>query len=389
VRYNFDEIIDRSNTGSLKWDFKERYFEEEEIFPMWVADMDFKSPQPVIDVLTEKAQFGIYGYTEETESYRDAVVGWIKQRHNWTIKKEWLHYSPGVVPALHWIVQRYAHPGDKIIIQSPVYYPFFEAIKNGGCQIVNNPLKLIDGKYYMDFEDFENKIDDRVKMIVLCSPHNPGGMVWNRETLCRLGDICINNDILVVSDEIHGDLVLSGSKHIPFAALSEDFAMNSITCYAPSKTFNLAGLQISNIIIPNPRLAKEYKIALARNEMSRPNLFAVAAAEAAYSGGQQWLEQLISYIEGNHKLVEDYIAKNVPEIKAIQPQASYLAWIDCRNLGMDDQELQKFMEKKAGLALNSGAMFGQGGTGFVRMNLGCPRSVVEKALQQLDHAVHA
>lgn len=389
MRYNFDEIIDRSNTGSLKWDFKERYFEEEEIFPMWVADMDFKSPQPVIDVLTEKAQFGIYGYTEETESYRDAVVGWIKQRHNWTIKKEWLHYSPGVVPALHWIVQRYAHPGDKIIIQSPVYYPFFEAIKNGGCQIVNNPLKLIDGKYYMDFEDFENKIDDRVKMIVLCSPHNPGGMVWNRETLCRLGDICINNDILVVSDEIHGDLVLSGSKHIPFAALSEDFAMNSITCYAPSKTFNLAGLQISNIIIPNPRLAKEYKIALARNEMSRPNLFAVAAAEAAYSGGQQWLEQLISYIEGNHKLVEDYIAKNVPEIKAIQPQASYLAWIDCRNLGMDDQELQKFMEKKAGLALNSGAMFGQGGTGFVRMNLGCPRSVVEKALQQLDHAVHA
>ncbi len=389
MRYNFDEIIDRSNTGSLKWDFKERYFEEEEIFPMWVADMDFKSPQPVIDVLTEKAQFGIYGYTEETESYRDAVVGWIKQRHNWTIKKEWLHYSPGVVPALHWIVQRYAHPGDKIIIQSPVYYPFFEAIKNGGCQIVNNPLKLIDGKYYMDFEDFENKIDDRVKMIVLCSPHNPGGMVWNRETLCRLGDICINNDILVVSDEIHGDLVLSGSKHIPFAALSEDFAMNSITCYAPSKTFNLAGLQISNIIIPNPRLAKEYKIALGRNEMSRPNLFAVAAAEAAYSGGQQWLEQLISYIEGNHKLVEDYIAKNVPEIKAIQPQASYLAWIDCRNLGMDDQELQKFMEKKAGLALNSGAMFGQGGTGFVRMNLGCPRSVVEKALQQLDHAVHA
>ncbi len=220
MSYNFDEVIDRSNTGSMKWDFYKRYFEEEEIIPMWVADMDFRAPEPVIEAVEKVARFGIYGYTEETESYRKAVVEWLKRRHNWAIKIEWLHYSPGVVPALHWIIRRFAHPGDKVILQPPVYYPFFEAVNTGGCHVVNNPLKQVGDSYQMDFEDLEKKIDDRVKMIILCSPHNPVGRVWSREELTRLGEICLKHNVLVVSDEIHGDLLLNGSKHLPFASIS-------------------------------------------------------------------------------------------------------------------------------------------------------------------------
>ena len=384
---NFDQIIDRRNTGSMKWDFYGRCFEEEDIIPMWVADMDFRAPDPVIEAVEKVARFGIFGYTEETESYREAVVAWLKRRHNWAIEKEWLHYSPGVVPALHWIVTRFARPGDRVILQPPVYYPFFTAVTTGGCHIVNNPLKQVDGTYRMDFEDLEKKIDERVKMIILCSPHNPVGRVWNREELTRLGEICLERGVLVVSDEIHSDLLLNGSRHIPFASLSEEFALNSITCYAPTKTFNLAGLQISNIIIPNPALAAEYKIALENNNMSRPNIFSAAAAEAAYRQGDRWLDEVMAYIEGNQALFRNYIKSNIPELKVTAAEATYLAWLDCRGLGMDNLKLKEFMEKKAGLGLNQGYMFGEGGAGFVRANLGCPRSVVREALEKLDQAV--
>ncbi len=387
MSYNFDEVIDRSNTGSMKWDFYKRYFEEEEIIPMWVADMDFRAPEPVIEAVEKVARFGIYGYTEETESYRKAVVEWLKRRHNWAIKIEWLHYSPGVVPALHWIIRRFAHPGDKVILQPPVYYPFFEAVNTGGCHVVNNPLKQVGDSYQMDFEDLEKKIDDRVKMIILCSPHNPAGRVWSREELTRLGEICLKHNVLVVSDEIHGDLLLNGSKHLPFASISEEFALNSITCYGPTKTFNLAGLQISNIIIPNPLLASEFKITLENNDMPRPNIFAAAAAEAAYRHGDQWLEEVLVYFEKNHALVREFIKDNIPEIKVTTAEATYLAWLDCRGLGFDSGELNKFMEKKAGLGLSQGSFFGEGGEGFVRMNLGTPRTVVEEALHKLEQAV--
>ncbi len=387
MSYNFDEVIDRSNTGSMKWDFYGRYFEEEDILPMWVADMDFRAPEPVIEAVEKVARFGIYGYTEETESYREAVVEWLKRRHNWTIRTEWLHYSPGVVPALHWIVRRFAHPGDKVILQPPVYHPFFEAVNTGGCHVVNNPLKQVGDSYQMDFEDLEKKIDDRVKMIILCSPHNPVGRVWSREELARLGEICLKHNVLVVSDEIHGDLLLNGNKHVPFASISEEFALNSITCYAPTKTFNLAGLQISNIIIPNPSLASEFKIALENNDMSRPNIFASAAAEAAYRHGDQWLKEVLIYLEKNHALVREFIKENIPEIKVTTAQATYLAWLDCRGLGLDPGELKKFMEEKAGLGLSQGYVFGEGGEGFVRMNLGTPCTIVEKALHKLERAV--
>jgi cysteine-S-conjugate beta-lyase len=333
MKYDFDEVIERKNTGSLKWDFCEKYLGEKEVLPMWVADMDFRAPQPVVDAVISVAQLGVYGYGEESECFYDAAVDWIKRRHGWTVKREWVQFCPGVVPALHLLTKTFADAGDKVIVQPPVYYPFFYAINYGDCVVLNNPLKLIDGKYAMDFDDLEKKMDQRVKMIFLCSPHNPGGMVWSREDLIRLGEICLENNVIVVSDEIHGDLILDDNKHIPFASLSEEFAMNSITCVAPSKTFNLAGLQVSNIIIPNPELAKAFGTSMEKCSLTRPNIFAIEAAKAAYNYGDEWLDQLIEYVEDNHRLLEDYIEEKIPLLKVIKPQASYLAWIDCRSLG--------------------------------------------------------
>lgn len=387
MKYNFDEVIDRKNTGSLKWDFCEKYLGEKEVLPMWVADMDFKVPQPVIEAVLCKAQLGIYGYAEESESYYDAAVNWMKRRHNWTIKREWMQFCPGVVPALHLLVETFTEPGDKVIVQSPVYYPFYYAISRGDCEVVNNPLQLTDGIYFMDFDDLERKIDQKVKMIFLCSPHNPAGIVWSSEDLIRLGKICLENNVIVVTDEIHGDLVLYDHRLIPFASLSDQFAMNSITCVAPSKTFNLAGLQASNIIIPNPELAEAFRKTMVKHALTRPNIFAIAAAEAAYNYGDEWLDQLIGYIEGNHQLLDDFIEEKITKIKAIKIQASYLAWLDCRELGLTTEELKGFMEKKARLGLNQGYVFGEGGEGFVRVNVGCPRSVVREALNRLERAV--
>ncbi len=388
MRYDFDEVIDRNNTGSLKWDFYGRYFKEADVLPMWVADMDFRAPEPVIEAVQKVAGFGLYGYTEETETYHEAVVGWLKRRHGFNVEKNWLHYSPGVVPALHWIIQRFNRPGDKVIVQTPVYHPFFEAVETAGCHLVNNPLVEVDKTYRMDFADLEEKAaDERAKMIILCSPHNPVGRVWSEHELSELGRICLKHRVLVVSDEIHGDLLLNGHKLIPFASISEELAMHSITCYAPTKTFNLAGLQISNIIIPNPAIAAEFKIAMENNHVSRPNIFALAAAEAAYRHGDEWLDQLLAYVEKNQALVRDYISTNIPELKVTPAEATYLAWIDCRGLGLTAEELEIFMEKKCGLALSQGYIFGAGGEGFVRMNLGCPRSVVKEALNKLHRAV--
>ncbi|MDW7739331.1 MAG: PatB family C-S lyase [Bacillota bacterium] len=389
MRYDFDRIIDRKNTCSLKWDCYDRYFGEKELLPMWVADMDFAAPEEVIDALTDKARFGIYGYTEAGENYYLAAIDWLKRKHNWIVEREWLHFSPGVVPALHWLVKIFTEPGDKVILQPPVYYPFFNAISNGDCQIVNNPLKLDDGLYSIDFDDLEKKIDGKVKMLFLCSPHNPGGIVWDKEDLEKLGSICMDNDVMVISDEIHADLTLYGYQHVPFASISDKFALNSVTCVAPSKTFNLAGLQVSNIIIPNPDWVEKYKYTLEKNAVSGPNLFAIAAAEAAYNFGDQWLDELTSYIEGNHKLVENYLQERIPALKTIKPRASYLAWIDCRELGMATDDLKLFMEKRAKLGLNQGYIFGEGGEGFVRMNLGCSRKLIEEALNRLEKAINS
>lgn len=388
MKYNFDIPVDRKNTCSIKWD---RYCDgtvDHDVLPMWVADMDFRVPQPVIDTLIEKVQHGIYGYTERSESYYQAIIDWEKRRHDWEIKKEWLYFSPGTVPALHCLAKIFAQTGDKIIVQSPVYYPFFDAIERSGCIVVNNPLQLTNGQYCMDLEDLEKKIDERVKMLFLCSPHNPGGILWSREYLLRVGELCSKAGVVVVSDEIHADMILYGKKHVPFASLNEECAMISVICTAPSKTFNMAGLQVSNVIIPNPEMAKEYKLALERQAVSEPNLFAMFAAETAYNYGDEWLDQLTAYVEKNHQLVESFIEENIPAVKVIKPQATYLTWLDCRQLGMDTAELENFIKCRAGLGLSQGYIFGQGGEGFVRMNLGCPRSTVQEALTRLRKAVN-
>lgn len=388
MKYNFDEAIDRCNTGSLKWDFCEKYLDADDVLPMWVADMDFQAPAPVIEAVKERAEHGIYGYAEESRSFYEAAASWLQQRHNWPVKTDWLQFCPGIVPAVHLLVQTFTHPGDQVIVQTPVYYPFFGAITTAGCHILNNPLKLENGRYLMDFDDLEKKAN-QAKLLILCSPHNPGGILWSRDDLLRLGDICLKNNLLVISDEIHADLVLYKQKHWPFASLSEELAMNSITTVAPSKTFNLAGLQASYVITPNPDLATAYKSALEKAAIARPNLFAIAASEAAYNHGEEWLDQMLVYLEETHRFVENFIEKEIPKLSIIKAQASYLAWIDCRQLGFTPEELKDFMLKEAGLGLNQGYIFGEGGEGFVRMNLGCPRALVARALEKLKHAVNS
>lgn len=388
MKYNFDEAIDRCNTSSLKWDFCEKYLDADDVLPMWVADMDFQAPQPVIEAVKKRAEHGIYGYAEESRSFYEAAAGWLKRRHNWPVRTEWLQFCPGIVPAIHLLVQTFTRPGDQVIVQTPVYYPFFGAIKTAGCQILKNPLKLENGCYSMDFDDLEKKAP-QARMLILCSPHNPGGILWSREDLTRLGEICLKNNLLVISDEIHADLVLYQQKHFPFASLSEDLAMNSITTVAPSKTFNLAGLQASYVITPNPDLATDYRTALEKAAIARPNLFAIAASEAAYNYGDEWLDQLLAYLEASHRFVENFIEKEIPKLEVIKAQASYLAWIDCRQLGLTPEELKSFMLNKAGLGLNQGYIFGEGGEGFVRMNLGCPRALITRALEKLRDAVNS
>lgn len=387
MKYNFDESINRMNTGSVKWDEVESIFGEKDVLPMWVADMDFKSPQPVIEALHARVEHGIYGYTSRNESYYEATIEWMKRRHSWEIEKDWICFSPGIVPALSLIVQAYTNPGDKIIIQPPVYYPFTTVVENNGREVVQNPLKFNGEQYVMDFDDLMNKIDPAVKMMIISSPHNPVGRVWTKEELTRLGEICLHHNILVVSDEIHFDLLYRGVTHTPFAAILDEFAQNSITCTAPSKTFNLAGLQVSNVIIPNNELRERFTKMLENNFISMTGTFGVTALESAYRYGDEWLEQLMDYLKGNLDFLTSYIGTKIPEIKVIQPEATYLVWLDCRRLGMDEKSLEQFMLKEAKVAFNSGYAFGKGGEGFVRMNIACPRVILEEGLNRLTQAV--
>ncbi|THE14166.1 pyridoxal phosphate-dependent aminotransferase [Bacillus timonensis] len=387
MKYNFDESINRLQTNSVKWDEVENLFGDKEILPMWVADMDFKSPQPVIDALKERADHGIYGYTTRPDSYYEATVGWMQRRHNWTIEKDWIIFTPGVVPALGIIVQNFTNPGDKIIIQQPVYYPFMSVIEKNGREIVNNPLRLENGRYYMDFEDLEKKIDPSVKMIILSNPHNPVGRVWAKDELTRLGEICLKHNILVVSDEIHFDLVYEGNVHTPFASISEEFAGHSITCTAPSKTFNLAGLQTSNMIIPNQDLRERFTKALEDRFIGMTNTFGVTALIAAYEKGEEWLDQLLVYLKGNLDFLNEYIKSNIPEVKVIEPDATYLVWLDCRELGMDAKKLEEVIQKQGKVAFDEGYIFGKEGEGFTRINIACPRALLEEGLKRFSQVL--
>ncbi|MCM2534727.1 pyridoxal phosphate-dependent aminotransferase [Neobacillus pocheonensis] len=387
MKYNFDQEICRQGTDCEKWDNLKNQFGVKDVIPMWVADMDFKSPQPVIEALKQRAEHGVYGYGLRSDSYMESIVDWIKRRHRWSVKKEWITHSPGVIPALSLSIKSFTNPGDKIIIQPPVYHHFARVIQAAGREIVSNPLMLENGRYSMDFEDLEAKIDAKVKMLILCSPHNPIGRVWSKEELTRLGQLCIKHNILIVADEIHFDFVYKTHTHIPFASISEEFANHSLTCIAPSKTFNLMGVQTSSIIIPNQQLRDRYDQELHTLSIGSPNIFGVVALEAAYRYGEEWLDQLLEYLQGNLEYTLSYFSDNIPQINVIQPEGTYLVWLDCRELSFSVKELDEFMLQRARVAMNEGHIFGREGEGFMRLNIACPRSMLKNALVGIENAV--
>lgn len=386
--YDFDELIDRHGTGSLKWDALKDRFGSEDLLPLWVADMDFRAPEPVVNALVSRAEQGIYGYSTFMPSYYDSVIRWYSRRYHWDIKKEWIVYTPGVVPAINFAIQAFTNPGDNVIVQPPVYYPFFRSIEWNGRHALYNPLVLSNGRYKMDFDDLEKKVKDtRAKMMILCSPQNPVGRVWEKEELQQLGDICIDNDVLVFADEIHSDLRYPGIGYTNFASISEKFAHKSITGTSGTKTFNLAGLQISNIIIPNKRIREIFENAVSTAGTIMPNAFAPFALETAYNQCEDWLDELMKYIAGNLEFMKDFIRREMPEVKVIEPQGTYLCWLDFREIQSDPAKLEKLMLTAAKVALDEGYIFRAGGDGFERINLACPRSLLKSALMKISDAL--
>lgn len=387
MKYNFDESINRLGTSSVKWDYLERVFGNKEVLPLWVADMDFETSQPVIDAVVKRAQHGIYGYTEKPASFYASIADWMKKRHGWHISNEWITVCPGVVPALCFSMLSFTEPDDKVLLQSPVYPPFFSSIKDNGRIVVNNQLRQENGKYVMDFEDLEAKLGSGVKVMLLCSPHNPVGRVWSKEELRKVGELCARYNVIIISDEIHSDLIYSNFNHIPAASISEELAARTVTCIAPSKTFNIAGLSTSAVIIPDKGLRHKFNSTIKRLGIGMSNLFGITALEAAYINGEEWLNQVLAYMENNIDYLVHYFSTRIPQIKVSKPQGTYLVWLDCRELGMDQKDLVNFFINKARVGLNDGAAFGAGGEGFMRMNIACPRSFLEEALKRIEQAV--
>ena len=387
--YNFDEIIDRKGTNCVKYDQLEERFGDGNLIPLWVADMDFRTPDFIVNALRKRCDHEIFGYTFDSDEYYQSIINWVHYKHDWNIEREWLSYIPGIVKGIAFAVQCFTEKGDKIIIQPPVYHPFRIVPESLGRKIVYNPLILGKEGYQMDFEQLEQVIDDRCKLFILSSPHNPGGIVWSKETLIRLAEICARRGILVISDEIHAEMAFPQYKHRPFASVSQEAADNSITFMAPSKTFNIAGIVTSYAIVPNEVIRKRFYSFLEAGEFNAGTIFDYTATIAAYTYGAEWLQQMRNYIMDNVRFVSDYLKYHIPSIKVYQPQASFLVWLDCRELRLPQEELVALFTKKAGLALNDGAVFGPGGEGFMRLNIGCPRSILEQALDALKKALKA
>lgn len=385
---DFDAIIDRKNTNSLKYDFAEKRGMPKDILSLWVADMDFKISSYIQDAIIKQAEHGIYGYSEPGESYFEAVSSWMKNHHDWDVKQEWMVKTPGVVYALATAVRAFTNEGDGILIQQPVYYPFSGVILDNGRRVVNSALiQGESGRYEIDYKDFEEKIiKEDVKAFILCNPHNPVGRVWSRQELEAIGDICKKHGVLVISDEIHSDFVWQG-KHQVFAALKEEYQDMTVTCTAPSKTFNIAGLQASNIFIINEKLRHQFEKQINVSGYSQLNSTALAACEAAYRDGGEWYQGVCEYIKGNISYIKEYLQENIPEIIMQEPEGTYLVWLDFRQLGLSEQELEDLIIKKAGLWLDKGTMFGAAGAGFQRVNTACPRKIIETALRKLKDAV--
>jgi cystathionine beta-lyase len=386
-KYDFDKVIDRRGTNALKTDALEARYGNAGLIPLWVADMDFETPAFITGALRARMEHPVFGYTQDPPGYRPSVIRWLKERHGWDVKAEWLCYIPGIVRGIGLALNVLTGKGDRVIIQPPVYHPFRLVPEANGREVAYNPLRLVDGRYEMDFEHLEKLMDSRCRMLILSNPHNPGGRVWRPETLATLAGICARHGVPVISDEIHADMALYGNRHTPFAAVSEAAAQNSITFGAPSKTFNMAGLVSSFAVVPGAAIRNRFYSWLRANELNEPAIFATIAAEAAYTHGHGWLRELLTYLEGNIDFVDGYLAAHLPAIRAMKPQASFLVWLDCRGLQLDHAALLGLFVRKAGLALNDGEMFGPGGEGFMRLNVGTPRCILEKALDRLAKAV--
>lgn len=388
MKYDFNQVIDRSHTGALKLEVLQERYGRPDLLPLWVADMDFATPDFVVDAMKQRMEHPIFGYTVEPADYWPSVIDWIRSHHQWEVKREWLSFIPGIVKGIGMVINVFTRPDEKVIIQPPVYHPFRLTPQGNHREVVMNPLiENADGTYSMDFDQLAEVADEKCRVLILSNPHNPAGMVWDVETLRRLAHFCHEHHIIVISDEIHCDMVLSGHKHHPFASVSEEAAACSITFGAPSKTFNIAGVVSSYSIVPNEELRRPFYEWLAANELNEPTLFAPIATIAAFRQGEEWRKQMLEYVEENIDFVVDYLKQHIPSIHALRPQASFLVWLDCRALGLDHEALVDLFVNKARLALNDGEMFGPGGQGFMRMNVGTPRSVLKQALDRLAEAV--
>lgn len=386
--YDFDKIIERRGTGALKTNVLEERYGNADLLPLWVADMDFETPQFITDALRERLEHSLFGYTVEPEDYRPAIIDWLAEHHGWKVEREWLSYIPGVVKGIGMAVNVFVKPDEKVIIQPPVYHPFRLTTEGNGREVVNNPLRETgNGSYAMNFEQLEAVADEKCRMLILANPHNPAGVVWDRETLERLAEFCYRHHIIVVSDEIHCDLALWDNRHVPFASVSPKAAACSITFGAPSKTFNIAGIVSSYAIVPNEDLRRRFFGWMEANEFNEAPMFAPIATIAAYRKGEAWRREMLRYIEGNIDFVIDFCDKRLPGIKAWRPQASFLVWLDCRGLHLSHEGLVHLFVEEARLALNDGAMFGKEGEGFMRMNVASPRGMIRRALEQLERAL--
>jgi len=400
MKYDFDTVTDRSNSYSIKYEPSWRG-KPDDVLPMWVADMDFPTPVCVQEALIRRARHGIFGYSEPEPQpgltvgkrsgegsppdagYFDVTRNWFEERFNWPVRREWLAVTPGVVNAIYLAVRALTKPGDGVVIQQPVYYPFESSVRKTGRQLLVNELVYGEGRYSIDFQDFEEKIK-QAKLFILCSPHNPVGRVWKRDELVRMGEICLRHGVKVIADEIHQDFVFENHRHLVFAALSEDFADITVTCTSPSKTFNIASLLVANIFISNRELRDKFKEEYAACGLSQPGVMGLAACKAAYQDGAEWLERLIDYLAGNMLFLKTYLSQNIPKIKLVEPEGTYLAWLDCNSLGLSAKRLDETLIHKGKLWLSAGHSFGKGGDGFQRMNVACPRSVLSNALERLQ-----
>lgn len=387
MKFNFDEETDRRNTKCIKYDGMASFIgANHDAIPMWVADMDFKAAPCIIEALQAKLDHGVFGYGIKPDEFFQSIIKWLKKRHEWDINKEWISFSPGVVAGFTMAIEQFTQAGDKVLVQTPVYFPFFQSVKNTGRQLVNSPLVIKNGRLTIDFKDFEDKLKTGVTMFLLCNPHNPGGTVWTKSELEQIAALCLKYKVLVVSDEIHADVVFSPAKHIPYASLSAEAAQNSITVLSHSKTFNVAGLTTSYVIIPDKKRLAKYNEALSVPHLGMGNIFGTEALIAAYNEGEEWLGELLIYLKKNIDYVVAFTKTNLPQLEIIVPESTFLIWVDCRKTGWKQKELTDFFIHKAKVAINEGSLFGEGGEGFIRLNIGCTFKTLQKAMHQIHEA---